>query len=119
MSRIVLAFLIILIGQGCDDSPSSSPHTIQIPRGTEPHKQRGNIIVSVSHGPKWKIGDSSVADNMFDSLLSLEISKTKMLADTPTVAIHADSTALYGDVWRVMRIAKKDSARVTAVVNNR
>jgi biopolymer transport protein ExbD len=36
--------------------------------------------------------------------------------DTPSVVINADTAAFYGDVFRVMRIARKDTAKVVAIV---
>jgi biopolymer transport protein ExbD len=36
--------------------------------------------------------------------------------DTPTVVINADTSAYYGGVFHVMGIAKKDTAKVVARV---
>ncbi|HQX97449.1 MAG TPA: hypothetical protein PLT02_11155, partial [Chitinophagaceae bacterium] len=54
---------------------------------------------------------------MFDSLLRMEIKKYKAFVDTPTVVINADTTAYYGEVFRIMRIAKKDTAKVVARID--
>jgi biopolymer transport protein ExbD len=40
----------------------------------------------------------------------------KLVVDTPTVVINADTTAFYGEVFRIMRIAKRDTAKVVANV---
>jgi biopolymer transport protein ExbD len=46
-----------------------------------------------------------------------EIRKYRSLVDTPTVVINADTAAQYGEVFRVMRLAKKEKARVVARVD--
>lgn len=54
--------------------------------------------------------------NNVDSFLSAEIRKMKAVVDTPTVVINADTSAFYGEVFRIMRIAKRDTAKVVANV---
>jgi biopolymer transport protein ExbD len=53
---------------------------------------------------------------MIDSFLSREITKYKITVDTPTVVINADTAAFYGEVFRVMRLAKRAGAKVVANV---
>jgi biopolymer transport protein ExbD len=116
MRHVAVSFLLIFLLMGCCDCPPQFP-TVEIPRGSkDPNQPRINIMVSVGAGPRWKIGDTLIANSQFDSILQAKIHKAKILVDTPTVVINADSTALYGDVWRVMRVAKRDSAKVVANV---
>ncbi len=75
-----------------------------------------NISVSVDKEQNFYIGTTKVANANFDSLLHLEILKYKKLVDTPSVIINADTAAYYGEVFRIMRIAKRDTAKVVAVV---
>lgn len=113
--RYLLAIILVTIfSNGCCDCPSRYP-TVEIPRGTKnPSQPRLNIVVSVESGPRWKIGDSTVADNLFDSLLHARLQQAKMKTDTPVVIINPGNTALYADVLRVMRVARRDSAKVVA-----
>ena len=50
-------------------------------------------------------------------MLKMEIRKYKAFVDTPTVVINADTTAYYGEVFRIMRVAKKDTAKVVARID--
>jgi biopolymer transport protein ExbD len=49
-------------------------------------------------------------------MLRLEIKKYRAMVDTPTVVINADTAAYYGEVFRIMKIAKRDTAKVVARV---
>jgi biopolymer transport protein ExbD len=51
---------------------------------------------------------------MIDSMLTMEINKYKATVDTPTVVINADTSAFYGEVFRIMRLSKKSGAKVVA-----
>lgn len=53
---------------------------------------------------------------MIDSLLAQAINKYKATVDTPTVVINADTTAYYGEVFRIMRLSKRSGAKVVANV---
>jgi biopolymer transport protein ExbD len=54
---------------------------------------------------------------MIDTLLAREIEKYRRSPlDTPTVVINADTIAYYGEVFRIMRIAKLNKAKVVANV---
>jgi biopolymer transport protein ExbD len=75
-----------------------------------------NIAVSIDKNQHFFIGKQQVDPSLFDSLLNQEILKYKQLVDTPTVVINADTTANYGEVVRVMSIAKRNKAKVVATV---
>ena len=63
---------------------------------------------------KNKIG---IEKEQFDTLLVSEIAKYRSMVDTPTVVINADTTAYYGEVYRIMRLAKKEKAKVVARID--
>jgi biopolymer transport protein ExbD len=118
MLRVSLLFLIIFIAPGCGDR---MPQTPAEEKATDSlaNRQRAKVKVFISHGPTWKIGDSDVPDNIFDSVLRQEIRKAKGLVDSPTVIIHTDTTVLYSDVWRVVRIGKEEMAKIVATVTTK
>lgn len=78
--------------------------------------EKRNISVTIDKDQHFTIGTQRVDPAQFDSLLHLEILKYKKLVDTPSIVINADTAAYYGEVFRVMRIAKKDTAKVVAIV---
>jgi biopolymer transport protein ExbD len=108
---IVLMFFLIV-------STIANPNIVKMnnPSGTKDSKAKQNIVVSVGKDQQYYIGTTKIESAIFDSMLKLEIIKYRSIVDTPSVVINADTAAFYGDVFRVMRIARKDSAKVTAMV---
>ena len=90
--------------------------------------QKNELIEEIERGyhhefsfPKSQIleNDEQMLEKhaIFDSLLRLEIRKYRAFVDTPTVVINADTSAYYGEVFRIMKIAKKDTAKVVARID--
>lgn len=109
---ILLMFFLIV-------ATMANPNVIKVglPRGTKDTKAKQNIMVSINKDQQYFIGTTRVESNVFDSMLAREIKKYKAFVDTPTVVINADTTAFYGEVFRIMRVAKKDTAKVVARIN--
>ena len=106
---ILLMFFLIV-------ATLANPNVIKVglPKGTKDTKSKQDIMVSIDKNQQYAIGSKKVPSYQFDSLLSIEIRKYRALRDTVVVVINADTSAFYGEVFRVMRIAKKDSAKVVA-----
>ena len=96
----------------------ANPNVVKVnnPRATKDTKAKQNIVISIDKNQNFFIGQKMVSKNSLDSVLSAEIRKWRASVDTPTVVINADTSAFYGEVFRVMRIAKKDTAKVVANV---
>ncbi len=108
---ILLMFFLIV-------ATLANPNVVKVglPRGTKDTKAKQNIIVSIDKDQKYYIGTTKVDNTMIDSLLSQAINKQKATVDTPTVVINADTTAYYGEVFRIMRLSKRSGAKVVANV---
>jgi biopolymer transport protein ExbD len=109
---IVLMFFLIV-------STIANPNVVSVnnPTGNKDTKAKQHIMVSIDRNQQFFLGASPVLRNNFDSALVGEIRRYRNLVDTPTVVINADTAAQYGEVFRVMRLAKKENARVVARVN--
>jgi biopolymer transport protein ExbD len=109
---ILLMFFLIVATLG-------NPNVVKVglPRGSKDTKAKQNITVSIDKNQQYYIGTKPVPSEAFDSLLRYEIRKQRAFVDTPTVVINADTSAYYGEVFRIMRVAKKDTAKVVANVN--
>jgi len=46
----------------------------------------------------------------------MEVSRARAYIDTPSVVVNADTSAYYGEVFRVMQSAKRAGAKVVAIV---
>ena len=106
---ILLMFFLIV-------ATLANPNVVKVglPKGSKDVKAKQDIMVSIDKNQQYSIGSTHVPATIFDSLLSAEIRKYRALRDTPVVVINADTSAFYGEVFRVMRIAKRDSAKVVA-----
>jgi len=108
---ILLMFFLIV-------ATLANPNVIKVglPRGTKDTKAKQNIMVSIDKNQNYFIGSKMVEHAMIDSFLVREIEKHRATVDTPTVVINADTIAYYGEVFRIMRIAKLNRAKVVANV---
>ncbi len=108
---ILLMFFLIV-------ATMANPNIVKMnnPSGTKDTKAKQQIMVSVGKDGQFYIGSKHIETSIFDSMLREEIRRYKLTVDTPSVVINADTAAFYGDVFRVMRIARKDTAKVVAIV---
>ncbi len=108
---ILLMFFLIV-------ATLANPNIVKVglPKGTKDTKAKQNIMVSIDKDQHYYIGSTAIQDGLIDSMLTHEIIRYRATVDTPTVVINADTTAYYGEVFRVMRLAKKSGAKVVANV---
>lgn len=109
---ILLMFFLIV-------ATLANPNVIKVglPKGTRDTKAKQQIMVSIDKNQQFYIGTTAVSSPDFDSLLANEIAKYRTQTDTPTVVINADTTAFYGEVYRIMLLAKKEKAKVVARID--
>jgi biopolymer transport protein ExbD len=96
----------------------ANPNVVKVnnPKGTKDTKAKQNIVVSIDKDQRFFIGQKQVDASMLDSAIKREVERVRPLIDTPTVVINADTIAYYGEVFRIMRIAKSNNAKVVANV---
>jgi len=96
----------------------ANPNLVQVnnPRGTKDSRAKQDIVVSIDKDQNYFIGQTAIPPAMVDSVVARSIIELKQKIDTPSVVINADTSAYYGEVFRIMRIAKRNGARVAALV---
>lgn len=96
----------------------ANPNLVKVnnPRGAKDTKAKQDIIVSIDKDHNFYVGTTKAQGPMLDSLIKENIAKAKQKVDTPSVVINADTIAYYGEVFRIMRIAKQNGAKVAALV---
>ena len=96
----------------------ANPNLVQVnnPKGTKDSRAKQDIIVSIDKDQNFFIGQAQIPPEMLDSMITAAIITAKEKIDTPSVVINADTVALYGEVFRVMRVAKRNGAKVAALV---
>ena len=108
---ILLLFFLIA-------STLANPNLVRVnnPKGDKDMKAKQNIVVTVDKDQKFYIGTSLVPSEQLDTLLKQAIVNARQTIDSPSVVINADTVALYGEVFRIMRLAKRNGAKVAALV---
>lgn len=96
----------------------ANPNLVRVnnPKGDKDMKAKQNIIVTVDKDQQFYIGTQLVPSQQLDTLLTQAIMNAKQAVDSPSVVINADTSAYYGEVFRIMRLAKRNGAKVAALV---
>jgi biopolymer transport protein ExbD len=108
---ILLLFFLIA-------STLANPNLVRVsnPKGDKDMKAKQNIVVTVDKEQKFYIGTQLIPSNELDTLLTQSIISARKTVDSPSVVINADTSAYYGEVFRIMRLAKRNGAKVAALV---
>jgi biopolymer transport protein ExbD len=108
---ILLLFFLIT-------STLANPNLVRVnnPQGDKDMKAKQNIIVTVDKDQNYYIGTQLIAASEIDTMLTRAIAQAKLSVDTPSVVLNADTSAYYGRVFDVIRLAKRNGARVAALV---
>ncbi|MDQ2719819.1 MAG: biopolymer transporter ExbD [Bacteroidota bacterium] len=108
----ILMFFFLII------STMANPNVIKMnnPRATSDTKAKQSVIVSIDKNRHIFLGQQRI---VFDSLETLLKSRLR-IGDSikPAVVINADSLVNWGDIVRVMQVAKKLGATTSASVKN-
>ena len=108
---ILLLFFLIA-------STLANPNLVRVanPKGDKDMKAKQNIVVTVDKEQKFYIGTQMVPTQELDTVLTHAIITARQSIDSPSVVINADTSAYYGEVFRIMRVAKFNGAKVAALV---
>ncbi len=108
---ILLMFFLII-------STMANPNVVKVnnPRGSKDTKTKQNIVVTIDRDQKFFIGQKEVPSILLDSFIKKEVDRVRLLIDTPSVVINADTISYYGEVFRIMQSAKRAGAKVVANV---
>ena len=108
---ILLLFFLIA-------STLANPNLVQVnnPKGSKDSRAKQDIVVSINRNNEFYIGQTLIPESLIDSMVSQHINRAKEKIDTPSVVINADTATYYGEVFRIIRIAKRNGAKVSALV---
>lgn len=109
----ILMFFFLII------STMANPNVIKVsnPRATSEAKAKQSVIVSINKEKELYVGQEKI---IFDSLESVLRSRLP-IGDSlikPAVVINADSLVSWGDIVKIMEVAKKLGATTSASVKN-
>ncbi len=106
---ILLMFFLLV-------STLANPNVVKVsnPKGKSDTKVSQNIVVTVTKDQKVFIGTRQIDMVYIDSLLKKEVENNKKYVDTPTVVLNIDTTAFYGQAFKIMEAAKRAKAKLAA-----
>jgi biopolymer transport protein ExbD len=108
----ILLFFFLIV------STIANPNIVKVnnPKGTKDTKAKQHITVSIDKNQHYFLGTKMIDAVLIDTVLKAEILKFKTHVDTPVVVINADTSAYFGEVFRIMRLASKSGAKTVANV---
>lgn len=108
----ILLFFFLIV------STIANPNIVKVnnPKGTKDTKAKQHITVSINKDQQYFLGTKMIDPMLIDTVLKAEILKFKTHVDTPVVVINADTSAYFGEVFRIMRLASKSGAKTVANV---
>ena len=108
----ILLFFFLIV------STLANPNIVKVnnPAGKKDTKAKQNIVISIDKDQKMYLGQKQIEMSLIDTILREEVTKARAYIDTPSVVVNADTSAYYGEVFRVMQSAKRAGAKVVAIV---
>lgn len=107
---ILLMFFLMI-------STLANPNVIKmsVPRAKSDTKQKQSVVVSVDKDANMYVGTRRINTDSLESVLSKYINEGDSIK--PAVVINADSVAQWGEIVRVMKVARKLGATTSATVS--
>lgn len=109
----ILMFFFLII------STMANPNVIKMnnPRAESEAKAKQSVIVSIDKDQNIYLGQNKVPFDSLESLLRTQLLITD--STKPAVVINADSLVSWGDIVRIMQVAKSLGATTSASVSTK
>ena len=107
---ILLMFFLMI-------STLANPNVIKlsVPKSKSDTKQKQSVVVSVDKDKNFFIGSKKINPDSLESALKKYIKEGVSIK--PAVVINADSVSHWGEIVKVMKVAKKLGASTSATVS--
>lgn len=107
---ILLMFFLMI-------STLANPNVIKmsVPKAKSDTKQKQSVVVSVDKDKNIFVGSKKIITDSLESVLRKFINEGDSVK--PAVVINADSVAQWGEIVRVMKVARKLGATTSATVS--
>ena len=109
----ILMFFFLII------STMANPNVIKVsnPRATSEAKAKQSVIVSINKEKELYVGQEKIVFDSLESVLRSRLPIGDSLVK-PAVVINADSLVSWGDIVKIMEVAKKLGATTSASIKN-
>ena len=106
---ILLMFFLLI-------STLANPNVVKVsnPKGKSDTKVSQTIVVTVTKDQQVYIGTQHVNMLYIDSLIKKEVDQNRKFVDTPTVVMNIDTSAYYGQAFRIMEASIRAKAKLAA-----
>lgn len=106
----ILMFFFLII------STMANPNVIKMsnPRASSDTKARQSVIISIDQNRDIYLGQEKIPFDSLEVMLQSKLLRTD--STRPAVVINADSLVSWGDIVRIMQVAKKLGATTSASV---
>ncbi|HMJ47672.1 MAG TPA: biopolymer transporter ExbD [Ferruginibacter sp.] len=106
---ILLMFFLMI-------STLANPNVIKmsVPKAKSDTKQKQSVVVSVDKNKNMYVGSKLIVIDSLESVLRKYINEGDSIK--PAVVINADSASQWGEIVRVMKVARKLGATTSATV---
>jgi biopolymer transport protein ExbD len=106
---ILLMFFLMI-------STLANPNVIKmsVPKSKSDTKQKQSVVVSVDKDKNYFVGAKKINPDSLESALKKYINEGDSIK--PAVVINADSTSQWGEIVKVMKVARKLGATTSATV---
>ncbi|MBK8712057.1 MAG: biopolymer transporter ExbD [Niastella sp.] len=107
---ILLMFFLMI-------STLANPNVIKmsVPRAKSDTKQKQSVVVSVDKNKNMYVGEKRIVPDSLESALRKYINEGDSIK--PAVVINADSLSQWGEIVKVMKVARKLGATTSATVS--
>ena len=107
---ILLMFFLMI-------STLANPNVIKmsVPRAKSDTKQKQSVVVSVDKDKNMYVGSKKIITDSLESVLRKYINEGDSIK--PAVVINADSIAQWGEIVRIMKVARRLGATTSATVS--
>jgi biopolymer transport protein ExbD len=97
-------------------STLANPNVIKmsVPKSKSDTKQKQSVVVSVDKDKNYFVGAKKINPDSLESALKKYINEGDSIK--PAVVINADSTSQWGEIVKVMKVARKLGATTSATV---
>ena len=107
----ILMFFFLII------STLANPNVIRVsnPKAKSESKAKQSVIVSINKNKEIFVGQHKIVFDSLESVLRTHINVTDSIK--PAVVVNADSLVSWGDIVKVMQVAKRLGATTSASVS--
>jgi biopolymer transport protein ExbD len=110
-----ILFIVLMFFLMISTLANSNVFKVSVPKAKSDTKQKQSVVVSVDKDKNIYVGSKKIIPDSLESALRKYISEGDSIK--PAVVINADSVAQWGEVIRVMKVARKLGATTSANVS--